>query len=267
MPVTWGRLLNNTECAKQMDSDSDGKQHTAMTELAAAFSEFRDLVLAQWRTRVAAEIPTAAALGEPLLINMIPILYDNITEALSTNSPRPFATTGTNLATVHGRERAKMTDYAPHDLIHELQIFREVLFSIAKAKGLLLTKRDAEVIGHSIEEAARESISGYSEADKEKSIDFIASLSHDLRNPLHVASATAQLIQLKTSDPGITQLAKRICTKLGEVDAMIQTLLDAAVLHGRMRLKLHPVCFDIMSLVEEVCADMPLLGQRVQVDG
>jgi signal transduction histidine kinase len=160
-----------------------------------------------------------------------------------------------------------MTDYAPHDLIHELQIFREVLFSIAKAKGITLSKRDAEVIGHSIEEAARESISGFSEADKERNVGFIASLSHDLRNPLHVANATAQLIQLKSSDPSIVNLAQRICKKLGEADAMIQTLLDAAVLHGKMRLSLHLTSFDIMSLVEEVCADIPMLGQRVKVVG
>jgi len=264
--ITETSLEHLTLCRTHVNTD-DGKRNTEITEPAAAFTELRELVLAQWSTRVTAEIPTAAALGEPLLINMIPTLYDNITEALATTSPRPFGTTGTNLAAVHGRERAHMTDYAPHDLIHELQIFREVLFSISKAKGLSLSKRDAEVIGHSIEEAARESISGYSEADKEKSVGFIASLSHDLRNPLHVASASAQLIQLKTSDPGISQLAQRISRKIGEADAMIQTLLDAAVRHGRIRMKLRLTCFDILSLVEEVCADMPLLGQRVQVDG
>jgi len=250
-----------------MDTGNQGNRPVPSTEPASGFSAFRDLVLAQWRLRVTAEIPSAASIGEPVLVNMMPTLYDNITEALVVGGPRPDATTGTTLAIAHGRERANMTGYAPHDLIHELQIFREVLFSITKAQGMVLSKRDAEVIGHSIEEAARDSISGFSEADKEKNIGFIASLSHDLRNPLHIANASAQLIQLKTDDPGIVNLARRVCRKIGEADAMIQTLLDAAVLHGRMRLKLHVVSFDIMSLVEEVCADIPLLGQRIEVYG
>ena len=160
-----------------------------------------------------------------------------------------------------------MTDYGPHDLIHEFQIFREVLFSVAKENNLPLSKRDSEVIGHSIEETARESISGYSAANKEVSEEFIASLSHDLRNPLHVASATAQLIERKTTDPVIANMAKRICRKLGETDAMIQTLLDAALLKGQMKLKLHLTSFDMLSLVEEVCADIPVLGQRVKIIG
>lgn len=249
-----------------MATDGRDDEH-GTSELASNLTQLRDIVLEQWRLRVSAEIQRAAEVDEPLLLNMIPGLLDNIAQSLSVNSPRPFATTGTNLASTHGRERANMTNYAPHDLIHEFQIFREVLFSITTAKGLALSKRDAEIIGHSIEEAARQSISGFSEADREKSADFIAGLSHDLRNPLNVANASIQLIQLKTSDPGITHLTKRAIKKIAEVDAMIQPLLDASVRHGRMRLKLTLTSFDIMKLVEEVCADLPLLGQQVHVSG
>jgi len=250
-----------------MAASNETNQRTGMTELASAFSAFREPVLEQWRMRVAAEIPAAAGLDEPLLVNMVPKLYDNIAEALSKDSPVSLAISGTNLATAHGRERANMTNYASHDVIHELQIFREVLFSTAKSNGLHLSKHNAEVIGQSIEGAARESISGFSDADREKSIDFIASLSHDLRNPLNVANASAQLIQLKTSDPSILNLAKRICKKITEADAMIQTLLDASMRNGRMKLKLNLAIFDMMTLIEEVCADLPLLDQRVRVFG
>lgn len=247
--------------------DPEDNRVPSMTELASAFSTFRDLVLERWKLRVAAEIPCAAKLGEPLLLNMVPKLYDNIVETLSADSLRPSAASGTNLAVSHGRERANMTEYSPPDLLHELQIFREVIFSITKSKGIGLSRRDAEIIGHSIEEAARESMHGFSEADREKSISFIAGLSHDLRNPLNVANASAQLIQLKSSDPAIVDLAKRACKKIAEADAMIQTLLDAAVLHGKMSLQLKLSSFDIMTLVEELCTDLPMLGQPVRVVG
>lgn len=238
-----------------------------VTELASAFLDCQDVVLAQWTARVTAEIPAAARLGEPILIDTFPILFTHIAEALKTDGSRAFATSGTTLAIAHGRERANITDYGPHDLIHELQIFRDVLFSVAKARALPLSKRDAEVIGHSIEEAARESISGYNAVNRELNEAFIASLSHDLRNPLHVANTSAQLIQMKSSDPGITSLAKKISVKIAETDAMIQTLLDAAVLKGQMKLRLHVACFDIMGLIEEICADVPLSGQQVRIDG
>ena len=242
-------------------------QPVRTVELVSAFSAFREPVLDRWRARVTTEIPAATALNEPVLVNMVPKLYDNIVDVLSKDAPVPFAFIGTNMASAHGRERANMTDYSPHDVVHELQIFREVLFSITRAKGLNLDKHCAEVIGRSIEEAARESVSGFSEAERQKTSDFIATLSHDLRNPLHVASASAQLIQLKTADPSILNLARRVCKKIAEADGMIETLLDASMRHGSMKLKLSLTSFDIMTLIEEVCADLPLFDQNVRVFG
>lgn len=240
---------------------------TPRRDLSSVLCACRDEVLDHWRRRAAVEIEAAAALDSPILIDTLPILFDNIVDALGAHGGRAIATSGTNLANVHGRERASMTEYGPQDLIHELQIFREVLFLVAKKRGVRLGKNDADIIGHSIEEATRESIAGYSAANKELSEAFITSLSHDLRNPLHVANASAQLIQLRSSDVHAVELARRVVEKIREADAMIETLLDAALLKGRMRLKLHLAFFDIMELVEEVCADLPIIGQPVRVRG
>jgi signal transduction histidine kinase len=250
-----------------MQTSPPSNQAAPARSLVAEFCACRDDVLDQWRKRVAVEVDAAASLRNPILVDTLPILYDNIAEALAVSDGRDVATSGTNLANVHGRERARMTEYGPQDLIHELQIFREVLFDVTKRRGLRLRTHDAEIIGHSIEAATRESIVGYSLANKEVSEAFISSLSHDLRNPLHVASASAQLIQLTTSDPKASALAKRVVKKIRETDAMIQTLLDAAVLKGRMKLKLRLAEFEIMLLVEEVCTDIPVSGQRVRVTG
>ena len=235
--------------------------------LSSAIRCLRECVLDQWRARVTTEIPAAASLAEPVLVNMVPELFEKIAEALSWDPAASSAIAKTNLASAHGRERANMTNYSPYDVLHELHIFREIFFSLTKEHGLELSKHDAEAIGHTIEAAARESVSGFSEADREKSVDFIATLSHDLRNPLHVANASAQLIQLKSTDPGILNLAARICKKITEADAMIQTLLDASLRQGRIKLKLSPDHFNMMTLIEEVCADLPLLGQRIRVMG
>lgn len=235
--------------------------------LAAAFTEIRDDVLSRWAARVTQEIRVAADLDRPVLIDALPVLYDDIAEALSPGMGRPFATAKTNLAQIHGQERAKVTNYGPDDLVHELQLFRDVIFSAVKAHGIHISEHECEIIGQSIEIATREAISGYSFVNAKINETFIATLSHDLRNPLHVANSTAQLIRLKISDPNLIDMAKRVCDKLREIDEMIQTLLDASLLRTKMKLQLHIEAFDMMSLVEEVCADIPLLGGRISVVG
>lgn len=235
--------------------------------LAAVFTEMRDDVMFKWAALVSSEISVAADLDSPVLIDTLPILYDDIAEAISPGIDRPFATSKTNLARMHGQERARMTNYGPGEVVHELQLFRDVIFDALKVRSVNLDGHEHEIIGISIDIATRQAISGYHMVNAKINETFIASLSHDLRNPLNVAYVTAQLMQMKWSDPELISMATRVCNKLREVDEMIQTLLDASLLKTRMKLRLHIDAFDILSLAEEVCADIPSVGRRINVVG
>ena len=235
--------------------------------LAAFFTEMRYDVMSRWAAQVISEIPVAAGLDSPVLIDTLPILYDDIAEAVSPGVERPFATSKSNLARMHGQERARMTSYGPEDVVRELQLFRDVIFFALKARGVNLNAHECEIIGKSIDIATREAVSGYCLVLAKMNETFIASLSHDLRNPLHVANCIAQLMQMKCSNPNLISMAKRVCNKLRDVDEMIQTLLDASLLKTHMKLKLHIGALDILALAEEVCADLPLLGGRINVVG
>ncbi|WP_156885736.1 hypothetical protein [Massilia niastensis] len=207
-----------------MDAADVRDNNVPTNDLGCALVQLRNSVLAQWAARVTAEVPVTAKLGRPILIDTLPILYDSIIGALDSGEPRFFVTFKTDLITVNEQRNAEIRGYGPQDVVHELQLFREILFSTAKASGLPLGRRECEAIGHLIEEAIRESVAEFSTSNNEVSEASVARWCHDLRNPLHVANATAQLIQLKAPDPNIASLAKRICKKLAEMDAMIQAL-------------------------------------------
>lgn len=238
--------------------------HIAAHKDAHAVAALRDTVLAQWSTRVRTEIGAAGQLAPSILMNTVPILYNNLVEALSTGAPRAFATSGTTLSTAHGRERASNTDYCAHEVVHELQLLRETVLAVCAERGLLLSRADVDVIVRSLDLATRDAVAGYNAVVENVHASFAARLSHDLRNPLNVASATAQLVGLKTGDPNIAGLARRVVRKIEDADAVVTALRDAAVLKLRSRLPLQLTRFDIMHLVEEVCGDLPLLGQPVR---
>jgi signal transduction histidine kinase len=235
--------------------------------LAAVFAEMRDDVLFRWAARVVSEISVGAGLDRSILMGTLPILYDDIAEAVSSEVERPFATSKSTLAQMHGQDRARMTNYSPGEVVHELQLFRDVIFSELKARNVNLGVHECEIVGILIDIAMREAIIGYCVLNAKINETFIASLSHDLRNPLHVANTTAQLIQMKWPDPDLISMAKRVCNKLREVDEMIQTLLDASLLKTHMKLKLHIEEFDIMTLAEDVCGEILLQGGRIRVIG
>ena len=71
----------------------------------------RDEVLEEWIKRLRQTVKEAERLPEPILINTFPSLYDNLAEAISPGHPRATANEGNTVASEHGSERARLTNY------------------------------------------------------------------------------------------------------------------------------------------------------------
>lgn len=220
------------------------------------FAALRDRVLAAWVDRVVDEIPLAGQLDHPTLVSNLPILYNEIVEALTPGFPRAYATAGSTLAYSHGRDRANLTDYGSGDVVHELQLFRSVLLETAQSYAASLGGKHKAIIAKSIDNAIREAVTAFSRTNLEIGQMFIASLAHDLRNPLGVISVYAQLIGRRTDDKHVLGLVNKMRAQINDFDVMLQTLLDAAVLTGHKKLNLDIIEFDLRALVDETCADV-----------
>jgi signal transduction histidine kinase len=151
-----------------------------------------------------------------------------------------------------------MTNFRSCDVARELQIFRDAIFFVARRNEIFLDEKQTQIVTASIDIATCESLANYSCVHQDLTNLFIATLTHDLRNPLHIANASAQLIKIQSKIPSISALAERISFRLGDINSMIEVLLDAAVLHHRKKLKLHIVEFDMRVLVTEICNDLEL---------
>lgn len=87
--------------------------------------------------------------------------------------------------------------------------------------------------------------------------ELIASISHDLKNPLHTARLGAELIRRGGGAPEATQkLAEQILTSISRSDRMIHDMLDCQRVRAGKRLPLETVEFRMNDLVEEVVAEM-----------
>jgi len=249
--------MHTTEAGERQDSPSG---------LTTSLARLRQDVLTQWRARV----QTQDKRHHPLLARAAPALLDAVETALR------CAATGKG-AVAPRRPPDLARHFAPGEhggaaLVRELQLLRSVLYATLATHHPALQPRDVEAIDAigAVFDAwllAAAGCAGESHAPMAMNEACISGFAHDLRNPLNVASATGQLIGLKTADPGIAAMAARIVSKIADADALIQTLQDAAVLEHGHAIELHLSNFDIMSLVEEVCVDLPMIGQPVSIIG
>jgi signal transduction histidine kinase len=230
--------------------------------------EHRDEVLLEWGKRVREAVKEAEQLPHPILINTFPSLYDNLAEAITPGYPRVTGDEGNTVASEHGGERARLTNYNVHSVISEYQILRWTIFDVLKRNGVQLNDDEVLVINASMDGSIREAVSAFALAQATLREGFVAALTHDLRNPLSSAHLAAQLIK-NSSDPAkIKELAGQITDSLNRMDGMIQDLLDSVKFQSGERLNLRLEEFDIQEVAKEVCNQFTAMhGPRFQLIG
>lgn len=191
------------------------------------FDDLNDLrarVLSAWHERAIHAVDAPAEGGRPLLAGRIAALYDDISRAVSLS--------GAGSLTVHKRfdwetsveQTVSLSPTLVNDLISEFQIFRGIIFSQLATQHIKLSKRQNELIGNRIELATRQAIFDLFHASRETDVDLIAHFTHDVRNPLNVACALAQLISRQCADQNAVMLASRIAEKIRETDVVLRSL-------------------------------------------
>jgi len=228
----------------------------------------REAVLAQWERQVRACVRGADELLTPILVNTLPDFFDHLAGALSRKDAAGNAPTSTNMPTVHGNERARMTGYGPEQVIQEYQIFRDCFAAVAHQAGVLLRRRDWDIINLSVDIGIRESIREFTAMHDGFQRRIAAGLSHDMRNPLSIISTSAQLLARQPDSERVTELAHKIGQYSKRLDTMIVELLDTLSYHRGQQLPLSLSEFDVMPLAHTVCSQVNLQhGDKCVVAG
>lgn len=221
----------------------------------------RAQVFAEWEERVRRQVKGAALILQPILINTLPVFYDNLAESLTPDYPRALATSNSSVAAAHGGERARMTGYGADQVIHEYQLFRETLIAVADSAGVRFDAADLAVIHASIDTAVRESVQHFVQMQDGFRQKVAASLTHDMRTPLSIISTAAQLLALSSASDKQKDMARKIGANVRRLDEMTRDLLDVLSFHKGQKLPLSLEQFDMLELASSVAAGVNAGGE------
>lgn len=243
-----------------MQASDQKLSENGLSMTSKAVLAMREDVFAEWETHVRRHVSGARDILHPILVNTLPVFYDNIAEALTPNHPRRDATSNNDIAAAHGNERARMTAYGPEQVIHEYQLFRDAFSRVADQCQVTLTRDEWTIVNGSIDSAVRESVKKFTSMHESFRHQVAAALSHDMRTPLSVIVTAAHTINLAPSPERSTALSKRILDNGQRLGTMIEELLDALSFHRGERLPLELSEFDVFELTKAVCADAAMDG-------
>ncbi|MEW6763881.1 MAG: HAMP domain-containing sensor histidine kinase [Pseudomonadota bacterium] len=202
--------------------------------------------------QVRGTVPQARELPLPILGNTLPAYFDTLAALLTPGYTARVVNDLGAVASEHGGERARMTDYDATAVIHELQIFRDSLFRELARHGVSLEAGEQAVLSAHIDATIRESANAFTVVQAALREQFVASMAHDLRTPLSTAQMAAEMINHTSNDPSVRRFAEKIVASTQRIDGMTRELLDriAFCKTGAVRLAIERV--DMAALVREV---------------
>jgi signal transduction histidine kinase len=228
----------------------------------------RNRILSMWVARVKQAIQAAKTERDPIVVDTIPTLLENLAQALDEKFPRSLATEGTTIASEHGGERARVTRFPPGEVIKEFQILRDVVFEVL-SEPKTLSNREIDIIIKSIDQAMSESLTAYFLVHQGIREQFVAMLTHDLRNPLSAIRASADLMRLNPDrKEQMSVLTGRIAENTRRVDQMIQDLLDASRVQFGERIHFEVEQGELYSMLRDALTHLAAIyGDRFILDG
>ena len=221
-----------------------------------------------WETEVRARIDGAEALRHSILLNTLPIFYDNLIEAIAPDCPRENATSGSTVARAHGDERARLSSFGPAEIVLEYHILEEAIAKACAGARVSLSPSDWQTVRRSIDLAVLDALREFTQAQAALRERLAAALAHDMRNPLSGMSLRAQLLAGPSMPKNVRELALKIKENGDRLGAMFDELLDALAYGGGERLPLHLAALDLLEIAREACAQIDETKQaRCEVTG
>jgi signal transduction histidine kinase len=213
----------------------------------------KERILSLWEQRLCKEVPAAASLPHPILINTVPALLDQLAEAFSPEHGRRIATEGSTNAHEHGGERVRLTEFRLEDLMAEYRILRQVLFEVLEETAPL-SRDERHTLDTSVDQALLEACTTYALVQSRFRDQFFALVAHDLRTPLNAAQSAAALISREPQGKNVARWARVISENIARVDHMVKDLLDAMRVQAGARLLLDIKSCDLAAIVRQTVA-------------
>jgi signal transduction histidine kinase len=224
--------------------------------LARKMLDLEEVILSEWERRVRIALKEAGSLPHPILANTVPRFYENLVEALSPDYPRTAAEVGgPAIASEHGGERARLTRYGSQDVIAEYQILRETIVDVLRQNGCEPSNEEFLLMGAAFDSAIREAAAAFELVQASFREQFVATVVHDIRNPLATAHNGVELVPYITDPQALKAHIKKVLEHLSRVDRMLGEVLDTVTFKHGARLALDLTYFDMDELVREVCRE------------
>lgn len=252
-----------------MSTDASDLRADRFAEIGAAIQRGVGIIIDRWSLRAVNEQPQAKRVHRVALLDHLPKFLQELGLGLAESGDK-FCIPQGELASTHGEQRWH-AGWSLSELIRDYQMLRLVILEyLDETLERPLFVREVMAVGLALDDAIEISGVRYTEhcnaefqrqneglqkADRRKN-EFLATLAHELRNPLAPLRNCLDVLRLKDADVENIQQAQEIMDRqLQQMSRLVDDLLDMSrIALGKLilrkeRVKLKSILADAMQTV------------------
>ena len=252
-------------------------------EIGALIRRDATALIDRWARRAAEEQPTARRVHHAVLLDDLPAfleeLGDGLAEAGDGGPPRHF-----QLAHLHADQRWQ-TGWSLAEVVRDYRILRLVVLDyLDESLDRHLRLAEIQAVGLALDEAIEVSVGRYvrnreeefrgleagvrshatalRDADRRKN-EFVATLAHELRNPLAPLRNALEILRLSGDTPEAVGRVREVMSRqVEQMTRLVEDLLDVArIAEGKLALRTEPL--DLRPAIDDaVQMNAPLVEAR-----
>ncbi|HYG76802.1 MAG TPA: HAMP domain-containing sensor histidine kinase [Planctomycetota bacterium] len=232
----------------------------------------KDCIINQWLVTVRHRVRAASFYDDNVIIDSLPEYLDELAVLLSPSKEKhvEVALSTVRTSREHARQRTTLAHYTLEDVLLEHDILQDLILRETNPEDSLTV---AEVISKGVRDAAVEfmhqqlakkeallnenhRVIDALQKERELREQFVAALTHDLRQPLSSARVSAQLLQRDPDGPSRTTLIARTLESLNRIERMVGDLLDATQIRAGHKLSLVISECDLAKICQSVTGEV-----------
>ncbi len=259
-----------------MTTDAKVLRADRFAEIGAVIQRDAGVIIERWCQRSIQEQSQARRVHYQVLLDHLPAFLDALGRGLI-ESGDPFNRPHYQTALEHGEQRWE-TGWSLNEVCRDYQILRLVLLDyLDEALERSLRLREIQAVGLALDEAIEASVARYTqfcegqfhqqaeslrEADRRKN-QFLATLAHELRNPLAPMQNSLDALRLGRSDPSSVEQVRDIMDRqVRQMTRLVDDLLDMSrIALGKLELRKERI--DLKAVLQQaVQMNAPLAAAR-----
>lgn len=258
-----------------LDPPMDGLKNKVFAEASAALRARSAHIVDRWQKVVREILPTAEELTWAQLRDHVPLIVDQIIEALESVQSGPTERIA-EISKPHGEVRFHQ-DYNVNELLIEYQLLRQIILKeVAAELGRPLAVDEAIAINIGIDTASRRGVvtfvdhlTGQLKSSDELQSSYISYLNHDLRGGMNGILLMVEVLKRElASDPRFAETADDLETMrravLESVGTMDRFVFAHRLSRGKQQVRFAPI--NVKSLVNDAISALKYSGADRSVE-